>query len=337
MIEKMGGDFLQWLRGFHCVVTYGSTSAAASAMGLRQPTVSHQVQMLEAELGVQLFQRTLRKMVPTPEGLALYERATALFEEIREIKSVIGRKSEEAVKGDISLVTTHSVAENYLPGIIRSFSDRHPETFFTVTGVTESGQIIDKVQSAAVELGIVQGQHFPATIEAHALFTAPLALIVAKKFAAEKNIRFTRARDGSLADMTELDSMPYVAFSQDTLLTHYLHEIQARYGMEVEVAARVNTSMLLARYVALGFGVTILDAFTAAAQPDVFDIYPIPDVAAPRTYHLIHRKKSYMSPQSLAFIKHLREDTREIAGIVLRNGPEKGRAPRRSGRSSAKA
>lgn len=316
MIEKMGGDFLQWLRGFHYVVTYGSTSAAAAAMGLRQPTVSHQIQMLEAELGVQLFQRTLRKMVPTQEGLALYERATGLFEEIREIKTVIGRKGEETVKGEISLISTHSVAQNYLPGIIRSFSDRHPDTFFTVSGTTEAGLITDKVQSASVELGIVQGQQFPETIEAYPLFTAPLALIVSKKLAVERNLRFTRAEDGSLADMRELGAVPYVAFSPDTLLSHYLHEIQARHGMTVTVTARVNTSMLLARYVELGFGVTILDAFTAAAQADIFDIYPIPDVAAPRMYYIIRRKKSYMSPQSMAFIRHLQEDKSNLPGIV---------------------
>lgn len=317
MIEKMGGDFLQWLRGFHFVVTYGSTAAAASAMGLRQPTVSHQVQMLEAELGVQLFRRTLRKMVPTTEGLALYERATMLFEDIREMKSVIGRKREESVKGEISLVTTHSVAENYLPEIIRSFSDRHPETFFTITGVTEAAVIVDKVQSAAMELGIVHGQHYPKTLEIRPLFIAPLALIVSKKMAAERNICFTRAADGSLADMRELSDMPFIAFSPNTILTHYLDEIQARHGMKVRITARVNTSMLLARYVELGFGVSILDVFTAAAHPDIFDIYPIPTVAAPRTYNLIYRKKSYMSPQTLAFIAHLQDDESTVSGIMI--------------------
>lgn len=258
----------------------------------------------------------LSKAVWGRGGLALFERATTLFEDIRQIKSVIGRHGQEPVKGEISLVTTHSVAENYLPGIIRSFSDRHPETLFAITGLTESRQIVERVQSSAVELGIVHGQNFPATIETIPLFTAPLALIVSRKFAAEKNIRFTRSGDGSLADIRELGSMPYVAFSPDTLLAHYLHEIQARYGMKVTFSARVNTSKLLTRYVELGFGVTILDEFTASAKADVFDIYPIPDVAAPRTYHLIHRKKSYMSPQSLAFIEYLRADESSIPGIM---------------------
>lgn len=128
--------------------------------------------------------------------------------------------------------------------------------------------------------------------------------------------------------MRELSDMPFVAFSPDTILTHYLEEIQARHNMEVRITARVNTSMLLARYVELGFGVTILDAFTAAAHPDVFDIYPISAVAAPRTYNLIYRKKSYMSPQALAFIAHLRDDESAVSGIMLCKNESKGKRGR---------
>ncbi len=90
MIDRMNGNLFQWLRGFYYVVTLGSTSAAAAAMGLSQPSVSHQVHMLEAELGVQLFQRTLRRMAPTKEGLVLYERTVTLFEQVRGIKAEIG-------------------------------------------------------------------------------------------------------------------------------------------------------------------------------------------------------------------------------------------------------
>ncbi len=186
-----------------------------------------------------------------------------------------------------------------------------------MSGVTESRQILERVQSAAVELGIVHGQNFPDPIEAIPIFTSPLVLIVARRFAAEKGWRFSRAADGSLADLRELHQIPYVAFSPDTLLSHYLYEILARHQIEVTVTARVNTSILLVKFVKMGFGVTILDAFTAAAEPDVFDCYPIPAVAAPQTYHLIHRRKSYLSPQGLALLEYLRERRLSTAGLEL--------------------
>lgn len=315
MIERIGGDFLQWLRGFHHVVTHGSTAAAAAAMGVRQPTVSHQIKMLETELGVQLFQRTLRKMILTPAGQALHERAIVLFEQVRSIKEEVGRPQEGALKGEIALMTTHSVAGNYLPFVIQSFAALHPQVSFSITGVTEFSLILDKVQSSGVDLGIVLGQVFPPTIEHVPLFSTPLVLIVSKKYAVQNGWQFTRAADGSLADFRELDKIPYIAFSPEARLTRHLYEILARHQISVNITTQVNTSGLLARYVAFGFGVTIIDAFTAAADPELFDCYPLPGVALDRPYQIIYRKKTYVSPQTRAFIEHLQNRRIDIEGI----------------------
>ncbi|MBW1913143.1 MAG: LysR family transcriptional regulator, partial [Deltaproteobacteria bacterium] len=51
MIEEMGGDFLQWLRGFYYVAKRGSMTLAALEMGRNQPTISHQIKCLENEFG----------------------------------------------------------------------------------------------------------------------------------------------------------------------------------------------------------------------------------------------------------------------------------------------
>jgi DNA-binding transcriptional LysR family regulator len=306
VIKKIGGDFLQWLRGFHYVMTHGSVAAAASAMGLKQPTVSRQVRMLEEELGVQLFRRVQRRMTPTPEGLLLYERANRLFADVREIRTEIGRKREEEITGEVSLATTHSVAGIYLPDIIKLFTKENRGIFFTILGMTETSLILDRVQSSDVELGIALGPQFPPTIESWPLFSSRLVLIAPKNPVRGKKLCFTKTKEGALADLRELDGAPYAAFSPYAAMTHYMNEILARCNIRVTVTVRVNTSTLLAAYVSTGFGVSILDEFTALAHGNALDIYPLPEIVAPRAYHLIYRKRTYLSPQAQAFIRHLR-------------------------------
>ncbi len=321
MLERLGGDFLQWLRGFYYVMTLGSISAAAQHMGLRQPTVSHQIQMLEGELGVQLFQRAPRRMIPTREGVALYERAIGVFEQIRGIKTEIGREQEGRVKGEICLVTTHSVASNYLPPLIQGFSEANPETFFTITGATEASFIINKVVSSSIEMGIVLGQGFPPSICAQPLFSSPLALIVGKKQAKAKGWIFSRDSNGNLERLDELSGVPYVGFAPDAGLTHYLHNLLASHNVEIVSTVTVNTSTLVVRYVEQGFGVSIIDSFTALAAPEgCFDIYPLRSVFHARPYHLITREKSYLSPQALAFIQYLRRENNQIPGTLPAGG-----------------
>ena len=66
MIEEIPGDLLQWLRGFYFVAERGGVTQAAVVMGREQPTITRQIQCLEKELGVTLFDRSSGKMKLTP-------------------------------------------------------------------------------------------------------------------------------------------------------------------------------------------------------------------------------------------------------------------------------
>src|SRR6185369_14138597 len=59
---------------FARVVEQGSFTRAAAKLGVSKSVVSARVAALEERLGLRLMHRTTRKLSPTPEGLALYER-----------------------------------------------------------------------------------------------------------------------------------------------------------------------------------------------------------------------------------------------------------------------
>nr|WP_272209655.1 LysR family transcriptional regulator [Marinicella sp. W31]MDC2875474.1 LysR family transcriptional regulator [Marinicella sp. W31] len=67
---------MRQLEAFRAVVKLASVSGAARTLGLSQPTVSNLITSLEAELGVQLFQRVKKRLVPTTEGLSFSMKST---------------------------------------------------------------------------------------------------------------------------------------------------------------------------------------------------------------------------------------------------------------------
>ena len=73
---------LDWslVQSFLAVAETGSLSAAARRLGLTQPTVGRQVQTLERELDVDLFNRHARGMALTDQGTTLLEHARAMRE-----------------------------------------------------------------------------------------------------------------------------------------------------------------------------------------------------------------------------------------------------------------
>ena len=77
------GDRMKPLRAFCQVARLGSVSRAASALFLSQPAITLQLQALERELGVRLFERVGRRLTPTREGEARNARPPAHQEDRR--------------------------------------------------------------------------------------------------------------------------------------------------------------------------------------------------------------------------------------------------------------
>jgi len=65
---------LEWYRTFKAIYERGTLTGAAETLLLTQPGVSQQLTALETYMGVKLFERKPRKMLPTPHGIQLYNQ-----------------------------------------------------------------------------------------------------------------------------------------------------------------------------------------------------------------------------------------------------------------------
>ena len=73
---------LRHIEVFQAVMETGSMSAAARLIHLTQSAVSRSVANAELQLGYPLFHRVGGRLVPTTEGLALFEESSAIFERL---------------------------------------------------------------------------------------------------------------------------------------------------------------------------------------------------------------------------------------------------------------
>jgi DNA-binding transcriptional LysR family regulator len=87
------------------VIDTGSMGKAANRLEVSQPAVSKAVVALEDALGVQLFDRGRRGVVPTPYGLALRTRSISIFNDLRQGVQDIDFISDPT-RGEIRVGTT---------------------------------------------------------------------------------------------------------------------------------------------------------------------------------------------------------------------------------------
>ena len=119
-MERLG-DLDLFLR----VLDLGSISAAARSLDLSVAVASQRLQRLERELGVRLFQRTTRRLHPTPEGLALAQRGRPLLEELESLDADLRGTSGEVI-GTLRVTLSAAFGRMWVSPLLPLFMARHP-------------------------------------------------------------------------------------------------------------------------------------------------------------------------------------------------------------------
>jgi DNA-binding transcriptional LysR family regulator len=117
---------LRHLRYFIAVAEELSFSRAAERLQMAQPPLSQQIQSLEAEMGVKLFDRKKRPLQLTSAGRAFAEEAQLTLANLEQAV----QRTQRIYQGELGHLTigfTSSVANGVLPDILRTFRQRYPE------------------------------------------------------------------------------------------------------------------------------------------------------------------------------------------------------------------
>src|SRR5205809_6398157 len=114
------------MRMFAKVAESGSFTGAAAKLSISASMVSQHVKELEERLGVQLLNRTTRKVSLTEVGRSYYERCTRLLADLEEAEHAAS-DLQTAPRGDLRVNATPSFGMVQLAPAIADFTARFPE------------------------------------------------------------------------------------------------------------------------------------------------------------------------------------------------------------------
>jgi len=112
-------------RAFLVTAEEGSLSAAARALGMSQPTVGRQVEALEHELGVLLFDRLGKRLLLTAAGLDLLEHVRAMGEAANRVALAASGQSR-ALEGEVTITVGEMIGAHLLPPILARLRAEEP-------------------------------------------------------------------------------------------------------------------------------------------------------------------------------------------------------------------
>ena len=134
------------------VAEEGNFTVAAEKCFVTQPTLSMQVQKLEDELGVKLFNRNTKPIALTPIGSKIISQAKTIVEEAKRMDDVVSMEKGE-IKGDFKLGIIPTVMPTLLPLFLNSFIKKYPKVNLKIEDLNTSS-IEEGLENGKIDAGI---------------------------------------------------------------------------------------------------------------------------------------------------------------------------------------
>jgi LysR family nitrogen assimilation transcriptional regulator len=235
------------LRYFCKIVECGSFSRAAATIHVAQPALSQQIAELEAQIGVELLQRSARGVRATRAGEVLYREALGILRQMDQIPSLV-RSDSGGVEGSVSLGIVSILGPRVALAVVAACKEALPKVTLKLVALDSAG-LRERVESQALDMAIV----FESDLLLPALARQPLF---------RQRLYFIGhprqgAPSGSFS-LAQLAELPLVLPSRPNVVRVLLDDALKSAGLSPTVVAELDDAASLLAAVRAGLGGVIL-------------------------------------------------------------------------------
>lgn len=159
--------------------TYRHFLLASEKCFVTQPTLSMQIQKLEDELGVKLFDRTKQPVIPTEIGVSIIAQARIVLREAGMIRQLI-TDQKDALTGELRIGIIPTLAPYLLPPLYKEMRDKYPQLNLVIKE-TITEEVIHELKNNRLDCGLVVTPLKDPSIKEDVLFYEELFIYVSRK------------------------------------------------------------------------------------------------------------------------------------------------------------
>jgi DNA-binding transcriptional LysR family regulator len=238
------------LAAFCAVVERRSFSQAAEQLGVTQPAVSLQIRSLEKRLGLQLLDRSGRRVEPTEAGNRLYRSAQRLLAMEEQLLADLGGESEGELSGRLEIGASTGPGGTVLPVVLAEFQQLHPDVHVALA-VSDTQHVVEQVARREVELGVVGASRRHRGVVFEPFFRDEVVLAV------PRGHRFA----GRTVTLEELKGEPLVLMQEGAGVRQVIEEELRAAGLrlrDLDVRLELGLQESARSAVVAGYGVTFI-------------------------------------------------------------------------------
>ncbi|MCH8177265.1 MAG: LysR family transcriptional regulator [Proteobacteria bacterium] len=250
------------LESFVAVVDNHSFSAAGEKMGVAKSVLSRRISELEKRLGVQLLQRTTRKLSLTDSGRHFYQRSVGLLSDLSEAEQMVA-DAQGNLSGKIKLAAPLGLGIEHLSKPITEFMNRHPEIEIDINLNDRHIDLIEEGFDLAVRIGHLQD----SSLIARKLASVHFAVCASPEYL-EKH--------GEPGHPSELSAHQVLVYTNAPIGSQWgFQENGKRVTPRVKYRLSANNGELLAKVASLGLAITAGPLFYLQGYIERGELVPI--------------------------------------------------------------
>ncbi|NIE99400.1 LysR family transcriptional regulator [Pantoea sp. Acro-805] len=201
---------LSQLRFFLAVATELNFSRAAKRLNMTQPPLSRQIQLLEHQLGVELFERTTRTVVLTAAGRRFFIEAQDLLQRAH-VAMLNTQKMSQGNIGSVNISFVASAVYAFLPMVVARGKEIYPHIDISLREMT-TGEQFEALRLRQSDIGLVRAPSALTGVNSEILVNEPFVLAVPRQHEL-----------ATLSDITitHLDKQPFIMYALSTWQPFY--------------------------------------------------------------------------------------------------------------------
>jgi LysR family hydrogen peroxide-inducible transcriptional activator len=237
------------LRYVVAVARTGNFSRAAEQCHVAQPSLSQQIQKLEAELGDRLFDRMKREAKLTPQGEVFLRRAVRILEEVDAARREAS-DAKELLHGTVIVGVLPTIAPYLLPDVMAGFTKKFPGVEIVVQEDT-TARLLKLLLAYEIDFVLASQPIHDERLEVRELFTEELLL------ALPPGHPFLRKRTVNVAD---LESERMIVMKEGHCLGDQVMRFCERSDLRTQISFRSAQLETIQALVRAGLGISLIPA-----------------------------------------------------------------------------
>lgn len=287
---------LRQLRAFLAVSRQQHFRRAAESIHLSQPAVSRHIAELEAELGIRLFDRTTREVVPTEAGRYLESAMGRVLDELEGVLSHVHSESERK-RGKVHVASVPTLSAGLMPQCIADCASRYPELTIQLHDQAQT-MVLDSVRGGEVDFGIAIDPPLTGEFDSELLLRDPFVLVCRPEHPLARLDR---------VPWRKLHGEPLILLDYSSGSRRLIDHALASRHIEANIVQQTGHTLTTFRMVEAGLGISVSPALSP--PPPTLVTRPLTPPES-RNVVLIKRRQRSLSPLATLVWERLRALTK---------------------------